>query len=188
MTKGLDLKTMTKHCESMCVTLEGGRHHSAPQLSIPAEATARTAKLLAAVLAVLPVGCGGFDLVAATPTRRTAKQADVLYWADPFLIIMVLLFLLQAGLFMKLGAWLAGRGRRSTEMKLKAVAQELTSVRGAHQRLCAQTTARSVDIGVSILLTTTGDKAHLSRVCPSLSHPGLNCQRLGPAARPHGTT
>ena len=36
MTKGLDSKTMTKHCESMCVTLEGGRHHSAPQLSIPA--------------------------------------------------------------------------------------------------------------------------------------------------------
>ena len=75
---------------------------------------------------------------------------------------------------------------------MKAVAQELTSIRGTHQRLCAQTTARSVDIGVSILLTTTGDKAHLSRACPSLSHSGglkqidvcLHCQRLGPDTGP----
>ena len=35
MTKGLDQKTMLKHCDSMCVAMKDGRHHSAPQLSTP---------------------------------------------------------------------------------------------------------------------------------------------------------
>ncbi len=101
ITKGLDQKTMLKHCESICVVIGDGRHRSAPQLSIPGEATARTAKLLAAILAVQPIGCGGFEMVAGPTPRQTTQQSAPLY-ADPFVIFLVLLFILQAAMFMRL--------------------------------------------------------------------------------------
>ena len=48
MTKGLDQATMLRHCEGMGISLSTGRHKAAPQLSVPSEATAHIARLLAA--------------------------------------------------------------------------------------------------------------------------------------------
>ena len=88
---------------NLAIELEG-RHPSAPQLSIPAEATARTAKLLAAVLAMMPKCCGSFELVVAAPVGHQEAQPSVPLYADPFVMLLALLFIMQAWMFVKPGA------------------------------------------------------------------------------------
>ena len=131
-------------------------------------------------------------MVAAAPTRRQAMQSGVPLDADPFVIFLVVLFLLQAAMFMALGGFFSRRSQRAVVVKLEAVGTELKNVRDAHQKLCARTRATN-GLVERIYLTPTGDRAHLSKArCPSLRHSVdlrsvevcLHCQRLGPDTGP----
>ena len=173
-----------------------GRHHSAPQLSIPTEVTARTAKLLAAVLAVMPACCGGYEVALSSSAHGRAEKTtgDVLAYPDPFVLIMVMMFIVQALLFAWIGGCFPRRGQRALALRLEQTQEKLKKVELAHQQFCARTGAQAaMKMPERIFLTTTGDRAHLSTTrCSTLRH-SVNlkeivvchhCQRLGPDTGP----
>ena len=159
------------------------------------ELTGRTAKLLTAVLAVLPRCIGGSDLVVAV--NNYDEEVHEPAWApSPAVIMLALLgmliiLLVQACCFVQLGRWWAQRGRdvlelelkvtrtklstvrqdlelelKVTRTKLSTVRQDLKILRDAHRELQARECAGgSVE---KVFLTRTGEKAHLRAQCTSL--------------------
>ena len=137
---------------------------------------------------MMPKCCGSFELVVAAPVGRQEAQPSVPLYADPFVMLLALLFLMQAWMFMKVGDFFSRRGHRAVALKLEATTKELKDLKEAHQKLCARTRATGIVVE-RIFLTTTGDLAHLNKQrCPSLRHSAdltevqvcLHCQRVGP--------
>jgi hypothetical protein len=179
MTKGLDQVTMLRHCAGLCIYLMGGRHAKAPQLSVPSESTARTARLLAALAAVLPA--------AGLAEEAQLEDTQSTWNVDPMMIILTFLIIAQAILFGWVGATLASRGRRAVEVKLditteklKEAKEELKQARANGEKLllserellkrseALRTRAAPHAFPPRIYLNKYGERAHLSSMCESL--------------------
>ena len=172
MTKGLDGVTMKKHCESMGLHFAEGRHETAPQLAIPAEIIGKTASLLAALMAVMPVACQAVP-IPQDPVDELDPydNGDKIFYV--LILSAVLLILGLASLLIWFGTRLGQLKYHTLELKYEAVRQQLRSECDAYRRAieyakAAEPTRPAEQRSVmpdTVWVSRTGHKAHTHREC-----------------------